>query len=188
MMRTQPSRASSPHPASSPHAPRRTPQPANDHIGPTAKPNYQWMPLHVGAMAGAPVGTMKMVLEAYPEAASKVDTLDGSLPLHMCISRETDEAVLELLINAYPKGAQTLAANKELPLHKAIAKATPSVVRRLLDAFPRGASRRATPGGPTAGAQPLRPRPCRREGTDLSAGQHDATRDGIRSAEVHQSW
>jgi len=128
-----------------PEAAQEIQDPCNDHAGSTAKPNYSWLPLHLGAMAGASVETMKLVLDAYPEAAEKADTLDQSLPLHMCISRRTDEAVLQLLLEAFPKGAEHLAGNQELPLHKAIAKAKPSVVKALLQAFPRGVKQRTFP-------------------------------------------
>lgn len=128
-----------------PEAAEQIQDPSNDHIGPTAKPNYTWYPLHIGAMSGAPAETMQMVLEAWPEAAQKPDTLDTSLPLHLCIGRETDEAVLRLLLEAYPKGAETLAGNQELPLHKAVAKASPAVVKALLAAFPRGVKQRTFP-------------------------------------------
>ncbi|KAL1524922.1 hypothetical protein AB1Y20_019799 [Prymnesium parvum] len=128
-----------------PDAAKEIQDPANDHVSATAKPNYRWYPLHLGAISGAPLATMKMVLEAYPEAAQKADTLDGSLPLHLCIGRHTDAAVLQLLLEAYPKGAEALTANKELALHKAIARAKPAVVKALLQAFPRGVKLRTYP-------------------------------------------
>lgn len=128
-----------------PEAAMETQDPANDHASATAKPNYSWLPLHLGAMSGAPVSTMKLVLDAYPEAARKRDSLDQSTPLHLCIRRETNEAVLQLLLDAYPEGAEVLASNNELPLHKAIAQASPSVVKILLKAFPRGVKQRTFP-------------------------------------------
>ena len=106
-----------------------------------------------------------------------------SLPLHLCIGRDTNEEVLQLLLDAFPEGATHTAEviksiasanlvmlltrlpktllhpsccvdperrlatlcvskpfgqNDELPLHKAVASAKPSVVKTLLKAFPRG--------------------------------------------------
>jgi len=128
-----------------PEATMEVQDPANDHVGPTAKPNYHWLPLHLGAMAGASFECMQMVLEEWPDAASKPDTLDQSMPIHLCVCRNTDERVLRLLIDAYPKGCEHLAGNMELPLHKAIAKAKPSVVKMLVEAFPRGVKQRTYP-------------------------------------------
>lgn len=128
-----------------PEAAKEYQDPSNDHVGPTAKPNYHWMPLHLGAISGAPVETMRMVLEAYPLAAQAADTLDQSLPLHLCIGREVDMDVLELLLTAYPEGAAKLAGNMETPLYKAVAKSKPPVVKRLLEAFPRAVKQKTFP-------------------------------------------
>jgi len=128
-----------------PEACKEIQDPANDHVGPTAKPNYKWMPLHLACISGADVAVVKRLLETYPEAAKKADTLEESLPLHLCIKKETDEAVLAALIECYPEGASVLAGNSELALHKAIAVATPSVVKALLKAFPRGVKQRTFP-------------------------------------------
>lgn len=128
-----------------PEAAMEIQDPANDDDSPTAKPNYSWLPLHIGAMSGAPASTMAMVLEAYPEAVEKPDTLEQSLPLHLCLREDTDEAVIQLLLNAYPKGAEALAGNKELALHLAVRKSKPSVVKLLLKAFPRGVKQRTFP-------------------------------------------
>jgi len=128
-----------------PEACKEIQDPANDHAGPTAKPNYQWTPLHLACMSGVEVAIVKRLLETYPEAAKKADTLEQSLPLHLCIKADTDEAVLAALLEAHPDGASTFAGNAELPLHKAIAIATPSVVKTLLKAFPRGVKQRTFP-------------------------------------------
>jgi len=119
--------------------------PANDHPGPTAKPNYHWLPLHIACMSGADATVVKRLLDTYPDAAKKADTLESSLPLHLCICRTTDEAVLALLLEAYPEGASVLGSNMDLPLHRAITLSTPSVVKTLLKAFPRGVKQRTFP-------------------------------------------
>lgn len=119
--------------------------PSNDHVGPTAKPNYNWLPLHIACMSGADVTVVKRLLATYAEGAKKQDTLESSLPLHLAIKKDTDEAVLAALLEAYPEGASILANNQELALHKAIAKAKPSVVKMLLAAFPRGTKQRTFP-------------------------------------------
>ena len=58
-----------------PPPPNSLPQPSNDHVGPTAKPNYNWFPLHLACMSSCAVVAVKRLLETYPEAAKKADTL-----------------------------------------------------------------------------------------------------------------
>lgn len=80
--------------------------PSNDHVGPTAKPNYCWLPLHVACMSKAHVSVVRRLLEVYPEACEWADTLAGELPLHHSLVRGADEAVIDLLLDAYPKAAE----------------------------------------------------------------------------------
>ena len=76
------------------------------------------LPLHEAVETGAPVGVVKVLLEAH-EAAASVATKEGWLPLHLACKHEAPVEVVKMLLEAHNGGALVADENGWLPLHLA---------------------------------------------------------------------
>lgn len=107
------------------------------------------LPLHEAVYSRASLDVVKAVLSAYPEAASIPVDSSGpqSLPLHLAAQRQygvEGEAVVDLLLQAYPAAIMRQDGLGRVPLHCAAQyQGHPSdymgVVQRLLRAAPEAA-------------------------------------------------
>ncbi len=64
-----------------------------------------YTPLHLACVYGAPLSTVRVLIEAYPEGASVTDS-KGWIPLHCACGANAPEDVLELLAMVYPEGVK----------------------------------------------------------------------------------
>eukprot|EP00986_Skeletonema_menzelii_P019742 scaffold29034_cov137-Skeletonema_menzelii.AAC.1 len=101
------------------------------------------LPLHALSGAGAPLHTIKLLLEIYPEAA-QAKCGKGYLPLfyHLALITESpSEEIVSALLEAYPGAAAATDPNNQLPIHLACqAKGVSGkIFTMLLKAHPKGA-------------------------------------------------
>ncbi len=100
------------------------------------------LPLHSLSGAGAPLHTIKMLLEIYPEAA-KARCSKGYLPIfyHLALTKSPSEEIVSALLEAYPGAAAVAAPNNQLPIHLACQATGVSekIFVMLLLAHPKGA-------------------------------------------------
>ena len=75
------------------------------HDGKSSKVRWKLLPLHAAVIFQAPTSVVTTLLDQYPLAAAKRDD-QGMLPLHLAFrhNQQQDEALLELLLEQYPKG------------------------------------------------------------------------------------
>jgi len=101
------------------------------------------LPLHAACGANAPVHVIKMLLEAYPEAA-QAKTDNGYLPLfcHLVLNTESpSEDIVSVLLESFPGAAAVADNNNQLPIHLAcMAKGvSKNIFTMILRAYPKGA-------------------------------------------------
>eukprot|EP01041_Mallomonas_annulata_P000933 gene933-1809_t len=107
--------------------------------------NFGKMPLHLCADSDTPcLKSMKLLLEAFPEAARHQDDFPyRRLPLHYILMRtkcKPSVEAVELLLEAFPDGASQGEQHGKSPLHVAVGYESSlvclDIVTRLLDACP----------------------------------------------------
>ena len=101
------------------------------------------LPLTMALRTEAAPGVVRMILEAYPDAASEAETPSGALPIHVSASYQHAAEVLPDLLRAHPAGATSCGPGGMLPLHIAsrVHHQSEQVVSMLLLAGPEAAHR-----------------------------------------------
>ena len=91
-----------------------------------------WLPLHTACYHNNDQDTIELLLQLYPEAASKPDK-DGRTPLHLASREVSDIEAIEFLVDAFPQALNLGDKLSRTPLHLAIRnERNDSVVRLLL--------------------------------------------------------
>lgn len=85
-----------------------------------------------------PFSTVKMIVEAYPDAIRKRASTDYSLPIHIACRSNVSPAVIRALLHAFPESAWSKDKDGNLPLHYACSFASPQVVQMLFEVHPDG--------------------------------------------------
>ena len=127
----------------------------HDHIC-----EFQRAPLHWACANSDNARAASMVrdLLAANAAGARMPDYQGRLPLHIaCVNTsQSGVAIVNLLLDVYPEGAQALDADDNLPLHVCLlqncSKHARETVKRLLDAFPDAAY---IPSGKTRKLAPM---------------------------------
>lgn len=95
------------------------------------------MPLHVAIENGASEGIVRMLFEAYPDAAKAVIGCRRELALHAALKGQASESIIRMLFDSHPIAVKKKTKMGRLPLHLAIEDgASEGVVRMLFDAYP----------------------------------------------------
>jgi len=96
--------------------------------------------LHIACWYGAPLETIQLLLDLYPDAISIKDD-HGEIPLHSaCDNTEPSFETIELLISQYPDAVHTPKIHAMLPLHLALqCGASTNIIMTLLNHFPDAA-------------------------------------------------
>jgi len=95
--------------------------------------------LHFACCGVAPVGVVKVLLKANPDAA-KLKDLDGNLPIMGAVANGCDSSVVVALLKSFPKGIQARSGPHTL-LHQAACQAAynndaAKTVEVLIEAWP----------------------------------------------------
>merc|ERR1711862_507706 len=98
------------------------------------------LPLHHAVARNPTVEVTEALLQTYPEAAAKSDSLFKRLPLHVaCLNGASSDVIRELL-GAYKNGAQHKMKDGQIPLHYACGSgASKDTILELVKAYPEGA-------------------------------------------------
>jgi len=96
------------------------------------------LPLHAACHYCASYDVIKLLLDAYPEAA-KVQNYRLDLPLHLALTLKAPSDAIKILLEAYPEGPKIQNMDGILPLHFACERSTTDVAFMLLEAYPDGA-------------------------------------------------
>ena len=85
--------------------------------GNSSKVRWKLLPLHAAVIFQAPTSVVTTLLDQYPLAAAKRDD-QGMLPLHLAFRhcQQHDEALLELLLEQYPRGVIVKDRRDRYPL------------------------------------------------------------------------
>lgn len=107
-------------------------------------------PLHLACLSDANnVAIIEKLLATYPDAASKFDSADHLLPLHIAAQQCATPECLKLLYDAYPQGIKLKTKNDGLlPLHLSCQNRDvyPKTVAALLELYPDAAKEAANDG------------------------------------------
>jgi ankyrin repeat protein len=102
------------------------------------------LPLHAAIEAQASYGVIKLLLNAYPEAARVQDAF-LKLPLHLALKSKNNFSIIKILLEVYPEGVKVEDNIGSLPLHYAVWSSF-DVVKLLLDTYPEGVKVRGKEG------------------------------------------
>lgn len=89
---------------------------------------WKRLPLHNACVHEVPVGLVKVLIEAYPEALELADPDCGSLPLHLACQHHAGSdslEVLQALLEARPATTKAVDNNGCLPIHCAVSSQAP---------------------------------------------------------------
>ena len=93
--------------------------------------------LHSACRYRAPVGLVKVLVEAYPVAVTSPDPHCGSLPVHLACRHKSSYRVIKLLLAHSPATSKAVDNCGRLPLHHAVlAKAHYAIVELLVEVDP----------------------------------------------------
>ena len=110
-----------------------------------------WTPLHVAVSFGAPMELIELLLKVNKDAARARD-IGNNLPLHLAVSKDASVDLVAALLGAYPGAARQWNNFGRSALHLAVMREvdesglptgrmpSASVVRALLDVYPRAAA------------------------------------------------
>ncbi|CAB9507236.1 Ankyrin Repeat [Seminavis robusta] len=93
-------------------------------------------PLYLGVQNGASIQTLKLVLDAFPEA---MVLCKQRTPLHICAARDDAPDIIAAVVNAYPGAATTLDRDGMSPLHRYVQQPSVPAVMALLTSYPDAA-------------------------------------------------
>ena len=98
------------------------------------------LPLHHACALNPTTEVTESLLDSYPKAVQKIDSLYNRLPLHVACLKVASCDVIRSLLRAYKDGAKEKMKDGQLPLHYACGSgASKEVVAELLSAYPEGA-------------------------------------------------
>lgn len=104
-----------------------------------AKVQDRWeksLPLHIACLHGASPEVVRVLLEAYPEAAAVRDK-EGRIPLFITCNNKASPDVVKVLVEVYPQAAEVHDKHGNLALHHALANdSCPGIVKILLETYP----------------------------------------------------
>ncbi len=75
---------------------------------------YNFFPLHVACISGAPLLLITMLVQAFPQAVQI--TAMGKLPIHMACEAQADHRVVFLLINSWPESLNEIDDDSKTPI------------------------------------------------------------------------
>jgi len=105
--------------------------------------NMHNLPLHIALRKEAPDEEVVMALLDHFEDGAKHITTYGNLPLHLACSNSASLAVLERLVEIYPRGLYTRSEFGEIPLHIACmdlgSGSSLEIVKFLVELYPESA-------------------------------------------------
>jgi ankyrin repeat protein len=110
------------------------------------------IPLHLACDEGAPENIIKMLLQAYPQAAHTKCGEQNRLPIHYHLASKVEsipsETIVSLLIESFPESTRAGDANNQLPIHLACqaTQVSGNIFALLLSSFPEGACARDVHG------------------------------------------
>ncbi len=108
-----------------------------------------YLPLHYACLFKASPDVIKMLFEAYPQAAKVQCRFGKTLPLHYACSCNESLEIIKIILDAYPNGAKVQNSKGDLPLHYACHyNASPDVIKMLLEANPQAAEVQSEHGLP----------------------------------------
>lgn len=103
---------------------------------------WKRLPLHMACEhPDTPIGLVSVLLQHYPDAATAVDPLYGSTPLHMACQAPASFHVVRLLLGKGPDAAQIVNVYGQVPLHLAVkGRARYDMIEALVAEFPQAVS------------------------------------------------
>lgn len=99
---------------------------------------YGDLPLHRALASGAPVAVVRLLLDAYPDAA-KLQNHEGCLPLQIAARRSKVLLIFEMILQCSDSDAVSASDHSgNLPLHSAVCRSEPvlGIVKLLLRSCP----------------------------------------------------
>lgn len=108
-------------------------------VCPNGIDNTSILPLHHACSLNPTLEITESLLQSYPVAAQKQDSLFKRLPIHVaCLHGASSDVIRELLV-VYRDGAKEKMRDGKIPLHYACGSgASKETVSELLKAFPEG--------------------------------------------------